>query len=450
MTGTPGAATSLQDLRYGDLSPEASWYDAVGNILTIKDYKAGGTQTQSFSYDNADRLLSAAASGGTGGIYSETYTYNGTTGNLSSKAGINYTYLDDAHRHAVTHLNGVQKYWYDANGNMVSRIVGGQTYTLWYDPENRLVGVSGAATATFTYDGDGKRVKATVGGTTTVYIGNYTEWTGSASTMVKYIYAGGQPVAMRVGAGTTRYFLLSDHLGSTTVTANSSGAFYSELRYKAWGEIRYSSGTTPTTLRYTGQRQESSLCGADGLYYYGARWLDPALGRWIQPDSLIPDLGNPIDLDRFAYARNNPVKYFDPSGHISCEKLGTEECDENGDYVDDQPPPVGQSAYPTRDSATPFEVGKEWLSGSGQRRHVFIDVDPFTELLRQHEHIQNVRELILQRKVALICSKSGIEAYKIPEKLLILNVKHALQDDSCIAFGGSHTRFRTFVLDIAL
>jgi len=58
--------------------------------------------------------------------------------------------------------------------------------------------------------------------------------------------------------------------------------------------------------------------------------------------------------------------------------------------------------------------------------------------------------LILQRKVALICSKSGIEAYKIPEKLLILNVKHALQDDSCIAFGGSHTRFRTFVLDIAL
>ena len=71
---------------------------------------------------------------------------------------------------------------------------------------------------------DGKRVKATVGGTTTVYIGNYLEWTGSSSTMVKYIYAGGQRVAMRVGNGTTRYFLLSDHLGSTTVTANSSGA----------------------------------------------------------------------------------------------------------------------------------------------------------------------------------------------------------------------------------
>jgi YD repeat-containing protein len=79
----------------------------------------------------------------------------------------------------------------DANGNMTRRVVGGQTYNLSYDAENRLVGVSGAATATFVYDGDGKRVKATIGGTTTVYIGNYYEWTGSTGTMVKYYYAGG-------------------------------------------------------------------------------------------------------------------------------------------------------------------------------------------------------------------------------------------------------------------
>jgi len=123
---------------------------------------------------------------------------------------------------------------------------------------------------------DGKRVKATVGGTTTVYIGNYLEWTGSSSTMVKYIYAGGQRVAMRVGTGATRYFLLSDHLGSTTVTANRSGAFYAELRFKAWGEIRYSSGTTPTKFRFTGQRQEDYI----KLYWYGSRWYDAPLGRF--------------------------------------------------------------------------------------------------------------------------------------------------------------------------
>jgi len=59
-------------------------------------------------------------------------------------------------------------------------------------------------------------------------------------------------------------------------------------------------------------------------------------------------------------------------------------------------------------------------------------------------------KLVLQRKVALICSKLGIEAYRIPEKLVILSVNDALQNDSCIAFGSSHTRFRTFVLNIAL
>ena len=120
----------------------------------------------------ADCLASAIASGGSGGLYGlDNYAYDADTGNLSSKAEVSYTYLDDAHRHAVTHLNGVQKYWYDANGNMTQRVVGGSTYNLSYDPENRLVGVSGAASASFVYDGDGKRVKATVGGTTTVYIG---------------------------------------------------------------------------------------------------------------------------------------------------------------------------------------------------------------------------------------------------------------------------------------
>jgi YD repeat-containing protein len=48
----------------------------------------------------------------------------------------------------------------------VSRTSGGQTLSFAYDAENRLVGVSGAASAAFVYDGDGRRVKGTVNGVT--------------------------------------------------------------------------------------------------------------------------------------------------------------------------------------------------------------------------------------------------------------------------------------------
>ena len=68
--------------------------------------------------------------------------------------------------------------------NITQRVIGGNTYNLVYDAENHLTQVTGAAVATFVYYGDGKRVKAVLGGVTTTYIGNYYEWTGSTATIV--------------------------------------------------------------------------------------------------------------------------------------------------------------------------------------------------------------------------------------------------------------------------
>ena len=318
-------------------------YDDVGNVLTITDAAAvGGSQTQTFTYDFLDRLLSAGVSGGSGGLYSENYEYSGNggkIGNLTKKGTTNYTYGTQSagcpdgaltKPHAVV-TAGTNTYCYDRNGNMVRRTVGGTAYTLTYDAENRLTQVkkNGSVIATFVYDGDGKRVKATVNGTTTVYIGDYYELTGSTGR--KYYYANGQRVAMRVGG--TPYYLLTDHLGSTAITANSSGSRVAELRYKAWGEPRYTDGTTPTTYRFTGQR----LDDATGLYYYGARYYDPALGRFISPDPLppvpggcppaggrgVPEPGNPQALNRYAYVYNNPLRYTDPTGHFSEDEICT-------------------------------------------------------------------------------------------------------------------------------
>jgi RHS repeat-associated protein len=85
------------------------------------------------------------------------------------------------------------------------------------------------------------------------------------------------------------------------------------LRYKPWGETRYNSGNTPTRYQYTGQY---SYTADFGLYFYNARWYDPTLGRFTQPDSLIPEQSQGAQAwDRYAYVNNNPLKYTDPSGH---------------------------------------------------------------------------------------------------------------------------------------
>ncbi|MEM5774298.1 MAG: RHS repeat-associated core domain-containing protein [Anaerolineaceae bacterium] len=89
-----------------------------------------------------------------------------------------------------------------------------------------------------------------------------------------------------------------------------------------------------TDNRYTGQREEVEI----GLYYYVARWYDPYLNRWIQPDTIIPDPNNPQSYDRYSYVKNNPIRYTDPTGHRDCEECGRDNLhdpsyQENYDYV---------------------------------------------------------------------------------------------------------------------
>jgi len=118
---------------------------------------------------------------------------------------------------------------------------------------------------------------------------------------------------MRTGASLS--FILGDHLGSTSSIVNASGQEVARSLYKAWGETRFTSGALPTKYTYTGQYSNVSDFG---LMYYNARWYDPYLTQFSQPDTFIPDLNNPQDWNRYFYARNNPIKYVDPSGHKAC------------------------------------------------------------------------------------------------------------------------------------
>ncbi|MBV6396752.1 MAG: hypothetical protein HFACDABA_02352 [Anaerolineales bacterium] len=75
----------------------------MGNILTIVD-SLSGPQTQTFQYDELDRVTNSAVTGGTEGLYTEAYSFETGTGNLKSKNGATYTY-DATRKHAVTQVS---------------------------------------------------------------------------------------------------------------------------------------------------------------------------------------------------------------------------------------------------------------------------------------------------------------------------------------------------------
>lgn len=317
-------------------------YDSVGNVKDIFDYRDPealspicggnpGANSQSFVYDALDRLAQA-----TGPYGVSNYSYD-QIGNMMSNAQAggfvfptgptsgNYTYPPSGptsvRPHAVTgvyspELQESRQYQYDSNGNMISDSYG--TYT--YNFENRLVKYSspnGPTTIAFTYDGDGGRVRKTEefgsNGSATVYIGKLYECAGTCS---KYIFAGTQRIALKP-VGTNYFFYYHpDHLGSTNSVTNQGGCCsgsvieQSEQTYYPYGLTR-----TDEFVSVHHQYTSQELDGSTGLYFYNARYYDPALGRFTQPDTIVPDPTDPQALNRYSYVRNNPINYIDPTGH---------------------------------------------------------------------------------------------------------------------------------------
>jgi RHS repeat-associated protein len=113
------------------------------------------------------------------------------------------------------------------------------------------------------------------------------------------------------------YFYTKDHLGSNRIMTDSSG-------YPVWMSNYYAFGSefSPTSgndYKFTGKEFDSK----EGLYYYGARYYDPVIGRFTQADIVRGDLNKPQSLNRYAYTLNNPLKYVDPTGSKEIEADAT-------------------------------------------------------------------------------------------------------------------------------
>lgn len=320
-------------------------FDASSNLTQLTTTMPGGTDDQSFCYDEQNRLTWASSQSATGpcGIvntagslitgnsqYTSTYNYD-TYGRLTSGPLGTYTYGDSAHLHAATAIGTSYSASYDAAGNMgcrapsASSTCAGGTPTgasMNYDNEGQLttwqdVPSNPTTTDNFLYDGEGNRIEqqVTQGGvaTTNIYLGSLEEIsvTGGTTTTTTYYYANGQRIAVGVNGVIT--FLMSDALGSAKIALDSNGNVSAAQLYDPYGNSRYQSGTLPGSYGYTGQHTDD----VTGLDYYNARYYDPLASQFVSADSILPGGGyDPWGLSRYAYVEGNPETRNDPTGHI--------------------------------------------------------------------------------------------------------------------------------------
>jgi RHS repeat-associated protein len=148
-------------------------------------------------------------------------------------------------------------------------------------------------------------------GVTTTYVGSLYEETGGVG--IDHVFLGSTRLAS-ISAGKIQYYH-GDHLGGTNVVTNATGAPVELLEYKPFGDFsrrdRLDSSSTTAWYYFTNKPLDDET----GLYYYGARYYHPILGRFITPDTIVQAPENPQTLNRYTYCSNNPVNLIDPTGH---------------------------------------------------------------------------------------------------------------------------------------
>ena len=144
------------------------------------------------------------------------------------------------------------------------------------------------------------------------YLGGYERklaaGSNSSDTVTKYYSASlgalSRPLAFRRGG--TLHWVGADHLGGTIRVLDSSFTALDGMRYRPYGEARDTGSKVNTDRKFTGQTEDE----AAGLYWYASRAYDPAIGRFVSPDAIVPAPGNPQSLNRYSYVYNNPPKCF--------------------------------------------------------------------------------------------------------------------------------------------
>jgi len=206
-----------------------------------------------------------------------------------------------------------------------------------YDFENRMLTHGGA---TLVYDGDGNRVSETAGGTTTKLLVDSLNPTKlpqvldelvSSSVTRTYAYGLNRVSENQQISGTWTLNLYGyDGHGNVRFLTNSAGTITDTYQYDAFGMPIRTSGTTPNSFLYSGERSDGSV----GLYDLRARYYNQATGRFWSRDPVEQRTCckscSTLQINSYIYGNDDPVNRIDPTGRQALEEYALEEDEEEG------------------------------------------------------------------------------------------------------------------------
>ena len=294
-------------------------YDAL-NRMSKADYEYGasGTQSDFFRVDN----LSYDANGNIKSLRRR----NETSAQIDR---LRYDYGTNNQLSAVHDSSGVNLGWdaftssfgYDDNGNMISQ--SGKFTNIAYDHRNLPIHFYMDSGAEFiaNYNAEGQRIiKESSGGAWSFYVMDGMQTlavlTQDGLSHMNLVGGGtfGRIEANTSGAITTsntRYYNITDHLGSTREVVNNSGALAETFDYYPFGLLMpgRNGGTNLTLEKFTGKERDTEA--GLNLDYFRARYYDPALGRFLGVDPLGDEFPS---WSPYNYVGNDPVSFIDPTG----------------------------------------------------------------------------------------------------------------------------------------
>ncbi|MGW6390592.1 RHS repeat domain-containing protein [Streptomyces sp. NPDC055103] len=317
-------------------------YDPAGNVTGITSTTGqdatASTDRQCFTNDALGRLTEAwtakadcataptTTSVGGPDAYWLTYGYDklGNRTEQSNKlGGITTAYTHPAAKadrpHAVqqaTVTGGpddgrVSSFQYDATGNTTNRTIGTKVQNLVWDAEGHLATLTEAGkTSSYVYDADGGRLIAkNADGSSVLTLPNGDELkvaANGAKTATRYYTHDGETIAVRTGA--TISYLVGDHQGTAMTAINVSTLAVTHRKQLPFGELRTAQSGAFGTRGFVGGTNDPT-----GLTHLGAREYDSTMGRFLSVDPII-DVGDPAQMNAYAYGHNNPLTKADPTG----------------------------------------------------------------------------------------------------------------------------------------